>query len=80
MLHATRLEVSLSQRPILRDVEFRARPGQLTAIVGPNGSGKTTLLRLIAGELQPDDGAIVLPPRWRWVKPPRRTSASRSSV
>jgi ATP-binding cassette subfamily F protein 3 len=30
------------------------------AIIGPNGSGKTTLLRMIAGELQPDQGEIRL--------------------
>ena len=29
-------------------------------IVGPNGSGKTTLLRLLAGELRPDKGEVVL--------------------
>jgi ATP-binding cassette subfamily F protein 3 len=37
--------------------------------VGRNGSGKTTLLRLIAGELQPDDGSINVPRATRigWV-------------
>jgi ATP-binding cassette subfamily F protein 3 len=29
-------------------------------IVGPNGSGKTTLLRLLAGDLRPDRGEVVL--------------------
>ena len=38
--------------PILRDERM--------AIVGPNGCGKTTLLRMIAGELAPDTGTVVL--------------------
>jgi ATP-binding cassette subfamily F protein 3 len=29
-------------------------------VVGPNGSGKTTLLRLLAGDLKPDSGEVVL--------------------
>lgn len=30
------------------------------AIVGPNGCGKTTMLRMLAGELAPDEGSVVL--------------------
>ncbi|CAI0441470.1 unnamed protein product [Linum tenue] len=36
---------------ILRDVNFVARPGELTAIAGPSGAGKTTLLDIVAGKI-----------------------------
>ena len=36
-----------AEEPILRDISFRARPGQTTAIVGSTGSGKSTLINLI---------------------------------
>ncbi len=38
------------------DVELAA--GNAVVVLGPNGSGKTTLLRLLAGILQPAEGAI----------------------
>jgi len=59
MLVASDLTVSLDRRPVLHGVNFTARPGQLTCIVGPNGSGKTTLLRALTGEL-PHGGAALM--------------------
>ncbi len=40
------------------DVTFHARPGEVTALVGPNGSGKTTLLLMLASLLAPDAGTM----------------------
>ncbi|UCF82995.1 MAG: ATP-binding cassette domain-containing protein [Desulfobacteraceae bacterium] len=34
--------------------------GERIAVIGPNGCGKTTLLRMVAGEIKPDKGAIIL--------------------
>ncbi|MFN4100446.1 MAG: heme ABC transporter ATP-binding protein [Pararhodobacter sp.] len=59
MLVAKDLSVALDRRPVLHGVDFTARPGELTCIVGPNGSGKTTLLRALTGEL-PHGGAALL--------------------
>ncbi|WP_157008998.1 ribosomal protection-like ABC-F family protein [Agromyces laixinhei] len=42
---------------------LRIEPGERLLVTGPNGAGKTTLLRLIAGELQPDDGTVSMPQR-----------------
>jgi iron complex transport system ATP-binding protein len=51
MIEARGITVSIGRKDILKDVDLTARPGQITAIVGPNGSGKTTLLRALTGEL-----------------------------
>ena len=41
-------------------VTFTVALGDRVALVAPNGSGKTTLLRLLARELEPDGGSVVL--------------------
>src|SRR6185312_7400673 len=45
------ISVSIAGKPIVSHVDFTARSGEVTAIVGPNGSGKTTLLKALTGEL-----------------------------
>ena len=43
---------------VLRHVEHRMHPDARIGVVGPNGSGKTTLLRLIAQQIEPDEGKV----------------------
>ncbi len=45
-------------RPVLEGVSFTARPGTVTAIVGPTGAGKTTLMNLLLRLYDPDGGSI----------------------
>lgn len=52
MLDAKNLSVAYGKRTILHGIEFSARPGEFTAVIGPNGSGKTTLLKALTGEIQ----------------------------
>lgn len=47
-------------RPALDGCAFRVEPGEIVGVIGPNGAGKTTLLRLVAGELRPTSGAMVV--------------------
>lgn len=44
----------------LHDVDFVARPGELTAIVGPSGSGKTTIGYLLARLYDVKSGAVMI--------------------
>ena len=59
-------DVSLSvgeppDRKLLLDrVNWQTGPGDRIGVIGVNGSGKTHLLRLLAGELAPDAGRVVI--------------------
>ena len=59
MIETKDLAVQLSGKTILKNVNIRARSGEVTAIVGPNGSGKTTLIRALSGDL-PYTGKAIL--------------------
>jgi len=45
-------------QPILRDISFEARPGEVVAIVGHSGAGKTTLVNLIPRFFDPTEGSV----------------------
>jgi ABC-type multidrug transport system fused ATPase/permease subunit len=44
--------------PILRKVDLLAKPGTITALIGPTGSGKSTLMTLLLRLYEPDEGRI----------------------
>lgn len=45
---------------VLRDVDFDAEAGQVTALIGDNGAGKSTLVKILSGALSLDRGTIRL--------------------
>ncbi len=46
------------RQPVLTDVSFEAKPGELVAIVGPTGAGKTTVMNLLHRFYDPTEGHI----------------------
>ena len=43
---------------VLKGVNFDARHGDLTMVMGPSGSGKSTLIAALSGLLRPEDGRV----------------------
>jgi subfamily B ATP-binding cassette protein MsbA len=44
--------------PVLRDVSFTVKPGQMIGVVGPTGGGKSTIMSLIPRFYDPSAGAV----------------------
>src|SRR4030095_14930591 len=47
-------------RPVLRDVSFHIRPGEVAAFVGPTGAGKSTIISLIARFYTQSTGRVLI--------------------
>jgi subfamily B ATP-binding cassette protein MsbA len=45
---------------VLEDINLRAEPGKVLALVGPSGSGKTTLVHLIPRFYDPSEGQVLI--------------------
>jgi putative ABC transport system ATP-binding protein len=43
---------------VLKGVDFEARHGDVTMVMGPSGSGKSTLVAVLSGLLRPDEGSV----------------------
>ena len=46
--------------PVLEDLNFTARPGTTTAIIGSTGSGKSTIVNLIPRLIDPQQGQVLI--------------------
>ncbi len=46
--------------PVLKNINFSVKKGEMFGIIGKNGAGKTTLLRIISGIYKPDNGSVLI--------------------
>jgi simple sugar transport system ATP-binding protein/ribose transport system ATP-binding protein len=53
-----RVSKSFGETRALSEVSLSALPGSVHALIGENGAGKSTLGRILAGVIQPDEGAL----------------------
>ncbi|MDY5934951.1 MAG: ABC-F family ATP-binding cassette domain-containing protein [Oscillospiraceae bacterium] len=54
------LAFSFGERELFRNVNFDINDKEKVGFIGSNGVGKTTILKLIRGELEPTEGAVVI--------------------
>ncbi len=46
--------------PVVDDVSFGVRPGEVTGYLGPNGSGKSTTVKIVTALVEPSHGKVLL--------------------
>jgi ATP-binding cassette subfamily F protein uup len=62
VIHLQGLGKSLAGQRLIADFDYTFLRADRVGIIGPNGAGKSTLLNLIAGRLEPDEGAVEVGP------------------
>lgn len=65
-------------RPILEDASIDVRRGEIHALVGPNGAGKSTLFGVLAGDVAPEAGSVVIEGRSLDTVRPRELARTRA--
>lgn len=62
MFTLRRITKYFGEKLVLKDVSFSLWSNEVIALVGANGSGKSTMLKIIAGEIEPDEGSMEVSP------------------
>jgi len=62
MISINNLSIHFTGTDLFSNVSFQIQPKDRIGLVGKNGSGKSTLLNIIADDLSPHQGEVVIPP------------------
>ncbi|MGW8195510.1 MAG: ABC-F family ATP-binding cassette domain-containing protein [Desulforhopalus sp.] len=65
MINVSNVALAYGKRVIFNDVNIKFTPGNCYGLIGANGAGKSTFLKILAGELDPDQGEITKGPGQR---------------
>lgn len=58
LLNLEKTSLAFGHHALLDQVDLQLDPGERVGLIGRNGGGKSSLLRILAGELEPDDGKV----------------------
>ncbi len=62
MLTVSNLSVQFGKRVLFDEVNTTFTQGNCYGIIGANGAGKSTFMKIIAGEMEPTSGRVILEP------------------
>ncbi len=62
LLQLSDIALTFGGDPVFDGLDLVVQPGDRLALVGRNGSGKSSLMKVMAGLIEPDRGARVIPP------------------
>ncbi len=65
LLTLEQVSLAFGHLPLFERASLRIEPGERLALIGRNGSGKSTLLKVVAGDIEPDAGAVWRAPALR---------------
>ena len=60
LLNLSNAYLGFGDHPLLDHTELHIEPNERVCLVGRNGAGKSTLMKVLAGEIQLDDGKLML--------------------
>ena len=65
MIQASNVTLRLGKRALFEDVNIKFTEGNCYGLIGANGAGKSTFLKILAGQLEPTKGEIIMTPGQR---------------
>ncbi len=65
MISAIGITYRVGKKALFEDVNIKFTEGNCYGIIGANGAGKTTFLKILAGQLEPTKGEVVITPGQR---------------
>lgn len=61
MITTTNVSLQFGGRKLFEDVNVKFTPGNCYGLIGANGAGKSTFLKILARELEPNTGEVIIP-------------------
>ncbi|MES3038794.1 MAG: ATP-binding cassette domain-containing protein [Bdellovibrionota bacterium] len=65
MIATTDVSLRFGGKKLFEDVNVKFTPSNCYGLIGANGAGKTTFLKVLAGEIEPNTGKVVIPSNLR---------------
>ncbi len=65
MISTFNVSLQFGGRKLFEDVNVKFTPGNCYGLIGANGAGKTTFLKILAKEIEPNSGGVILDPKLR---------------
>lgn len=65
MISTANIGLSFGSRKLFDDVNVKFAPGNCYGLIGANGAGKSTFLKILAQEIEPTAGEVIMDPKLR---------------